>query len=620
VAKRRAFLATLFAVAAVAVSFVVVPSASATTASFSGTVTDSSGNTPLSGIQVAAFEYNSSSGAYITSFTTTTDAQGDYSFSALPSNIYGIQAHDPALHYATLEYDNESPYYQPDYIQYSGGTIPNLDFYMPVAAHIQGTVSGVPSGDLAAGDVIAEVEVLDYSNGDPVWFETGDNWPVAANGTYDIGDLPPDDYRVLFQYAAPTGRAIVPSAEVAPLEGETLTNVDVTMPTPTIHGGLAPLPPYRVLDTRIGLGAAAGAVAAGGTITLQVTGVGGVPRTGVSAVVLNVTVAGSSRAGYITAYPADADTRPTASNLNFVPGQLVPNLVVVPVSADGAVNLYNGSTGATQLVADVAGYYVSGTPTAPGAFGALPPARVLDTRIGVGAPVGAVASNGVLPLQVTGHDGVPASGVSAVVLNVTVAGSTGAGYITAYPDGTTRPTASNLNFVPGQLVPNLVVVPVGPGGVVDLYNGSPGATQLVADVAGYYLEGDPAAPGAFGALPPARVLDTRYGIGAAVGAVGPGGTLTLQVTGNGGVPSGGHVAAVVLNVTVAGSNGAGYITAYPADAPSRPTASNLNFVPNQLVPNLVVVPVSADGKIKLYNGSSGSTQLVADVAGWIYGG
>ncbi len=49
--------------------------------------------------------------------------------------------------------------------------------------------------------------------------------------------------------------------------------------------------------------------------------------------------------------------------------------------------------------------------------------------------------------------------------------------------------ASNLNFLPGQTVPNLVVAPVGIDGSVDFFNGSPGSVQLIADVAGYALVG-----------------------------------------------------------------------------------------------------------------------------------
>ena len=126
------------------------------------------------------------------------------------------------------------------------------------------------------------------------------------------------------------------------------------------------------------------------------------------------------------------------------------------------------------------------TVATPGAFTSLAPSRVLDTRIGNGAPAAPVASGATLRLQVTGRGGVPATGVSAVVLNVTVTRPTATGYVTVFPDGTAQPNASNLNFVPGQTVPNLVVVKVGTGGMVDLTNMSPGSTHLVADVAGYY--------------------------------------------------------------------------------------------------------------------------------------
>ncbi len=117
----------------------------------------------------------------------------------------------------------------------------------------------------------------------------------------------------------------------------------------------------------------------------------------------------------------------------------------------------------------------------------MSPARILDTRYGTGAARAKVAEHATVHLQVTGKGGVPVSGVSAVVLNVTVTNPASSGYITAYPDGTSRPTASNLNLVRGQTVPNLVVVKLGTGGKVSLYNGTGGTVDLIADVAGYYL-------------------------------------------------------------------------------------------------------------------------------------
>jgi hypothetical protein len=138
----------------------------------------------------------------------------------------------------------------------------------------------------------------------------------------------------------------------------------------------------------------------------------------------------------------------------------------------------------------VAAAQVAVRPSAPGAFVSLAPSRLLDTRTGDGG-AGPVAGSGTVHLQVAGRSGVPASGVSAVVMNVTVTAPTRTGYLTAYPDGTSRPNASNLNFVQGQTVANLVTVRLGSNGKVALTNVSRGSAQLVADVAGYYLVGTP---------------------------------------------------------------------------------------------------------------------------------
>jgi hypothetical protein len=374
-----------------------------------------------------------------------------------------------------------------------------------------------------------------------------------------------------------------------------------------------PVAPARVLDTRSGLGAGPGAVSATQTVRMKVTGQGGVPASGVTAVVLNVTVTAPQRAGFVTAY-AGGTSRPTASNVNFVAGQTVPNLAVVPVGADGTVSLFNSSAGSVQLIADVVGYYATTVSSAAGSFGSAAPARVLDTRLGNGAAKAAVPANGSVRVAVTGRGGVPASGVSAVVLNVTVTAPQRAGFITAFAGGTQRPAASNVNFVAGQTVPNLVVVPVGADGTVSLANGSAGSVQLIADVFGYYTAGAPAVTGAFGALPPDRLLDTRQGIGAPRSAVPANDSVRVQVTGRGGVPASG-VSAVVLNVTVTAPRAKGYVTAHAGGTP-RPGASSVNFVTGQTVPNLVVVPVGADGTVSLDNVSAGSTQLVADVFGY----
>ncbi|MDP1804975.1 MAG: hypothetical protein Q8K72_07410, partial [Acidimicrobiales bacterium] len=84
-----------------------------------------------------------------------------------------------------------------------------------------------------------------------------------------------------------------------------------------------------------------------------------------------------------------------------------------------------------------------------------------------------------------GAGGVPVGGATAVVLNVTVTEPTAGSFLTAWPTSENRPVASNLNFVAGQTIPNLVIAKIGTGGKVTIYNNL-GSTVVVADVQGWF--------------------------------------------------------------------------------------------------------------------------------------
>lgn len=241
------------------------------------------------------------------------------------------------------------------------------------------------------------------------------------------------------------------------------------------------------------------------------------------------------------------------------------------------------------------------------AYTALTPARILDSRSGLGAPTGPVGPAGTIDVQVTGRGGTPQSGVDTVVLNLTGTEATRLTFVTAYPTGQPRPLASNLNLTPGRATPNLVVAKVGAGGKVSLYNEA-GAVHLIADVLGWFA----ASPDVTG-LTPSRILDTRIGNGAPATPVGPGGSIDVQVTGRGGVPATG-VDAVIVNLTGTEPTAGTFVTAYPAGE-ARPHASNLNLVRGETAPNLAIVKVGANGRISLYN-AVGAIHLIADVVGW----
>jgi uncharacterized delta-60 repeat protein len=242
--------------------------------------------------------------------------------------------------------------------------------------------------------------------------------------------------------------------------------------------GFVPLTPNRILDTRNGNGYSGPKPTSGATVDLVVAGRGGVPATGATAVVLNVTATEADGPGFVTAWPSGLP-RPLASNLNLTQaGQTIPNQVYVPLGANGSVSLFTYA--GAHLIADVAGYFTPG-----GGFTPLTPDRILDTRSpGTGYNGAKPGPGATVAIQVAGAGGVPATGATAVVLNVTATEADGPGFVTAWPSGSVQPLASNLNLTQaGQTIANLVVVPIGPDGKVLLYTLQ--GTHLVADVAGY---------------------------------------------------------------------------------------------------------------------------------------
>jgi hypothetical protein len=194
-------------------------------------------------------------------------------------------------------------------------------------------------------------------------------------------------------------------------------------------------------------------------------------------VLLNVAVTEPLGAGEVCVWASGTD-KPDVAMVSYAQGQTVPNLIVAQVGADGAIAL-QATGGATHVVADVVGFFSPSCAVAR--MVALSPTRVLDTRR-IGRTL---AGAQVVEVPLAGHAGLPATGVSAVVMNVTAARPTRAGYLTVWPAGTPQPKAANLSFKPRQTVPNLVIVELGANGAVDVAV-SCGRVHVVADVLGYF--------------------------------------------------------------------------------------------------------------------------------------
>jgi len=278
----------------------------------------------------------------------------------------------------------------------------------------------------------------------------------------------------------------------------------------------------------------------------------------------------------------------------------------------------------TSSPSATSGGSISNTSTNVGsAYTALPPTRIVDTRAGSGyADAGQSLSPGsTLTITVAGVGGAP-SGAAAVALNVTVTDASAASFLSIYPTGGTQPLVSSLNWTAGQTVPNLVIVPVGTGNQVNLYNDA-GTADVIVDLEGYFTpESAGSTVGSYVALTPARITDTRPNSGEANQGqtLGPGASLPILVSGQGGVPaSTSDLEGVLLNVTVTDTTQASYLTVYPQGG-SLPDVSNLNWDPGQTVANRVVVPINTTtGEITVFN-DAGNADVIVDVDGYFTNG
>ncbi|TDT15128.1 ELWxxDGT repeat protein [Ilumatobacter fluminis] len=409
-----------------------------------------------------------------------------------------------------------------------------------------------------------------------------------------------------FTVRADNGRSVSPSSAAS-------NAVVPTAPEQPEVPGFTPLSPARLLESRSGVGNVTvdgrfegiGRVGAGSVTELVVAGRGGVP-VGASAVSLNVTAVRPSAAGHLTVFPCGGAV-PTASNVNYSAGVVVPNAVLSRVGAGGKVCVF--SLAETDLIVDVNGAFESG-------FASLSPARLLESRSGVGnvtvdgrfEGIGRVGAGSVTELVVAGRGGVPV-GASAVSLNVTAVRPSAAGHLTVFPCGGAVPTASNVNYSAGVVVPNAVLSRVGAGGKVCVF--SLAETDLIVDVNGAFESG-------FASLSPARLLESRSGVGnvtvdgrfEGIGRVGAGSVTELVVAGRGGVPVG--ASAVSLNVTAVRPSAAGHLTVFPCGG-AVPTASNVNYSAGVVVPNAVLSRVGAGGKVCVF--SLAETDLIVDVNG-----
>lgn len=313
---------------------------------------------------------------------------------------------------------------------------------------------------------------------------------------------------------------------------------------------------------------------------------------GATNVVLNLTVVSPSASGWGTTYPGGA-ARPVTSNLNYMTGRTTARQMMVSPSADGRITLWLSA--AANVLVDVQGY----TPSDGPGYRSASPTRLLDTRAG-----NPFATGTTRQVTVLGRGGVPATGVSAVVLSVVGTRSRGSGYLSVYPHAAARPTTSNLNTATGQTESGQVIVQPGAGGAIDLYAAA--RTDVVVDLVGYIVTGSNYVPAG-----PFRTLDQRTGLG-----VTTGNDFSVRAPAD--------AVAVFANLTAIGTPGypGGSLTLSPGNTPSReysggPSTSNVNFASGSVTANAVLTGLGVRSELAEDGLGTGNAKAVADVFGYL---
>jgi hypothetical protein len=395
--------------------------------------------------------------------------------------------------------------------------------------------------------------------------------------------------------------------------------------------------PVRLLETRAGFSGCTTpglSINANGTLTLPArTACTGIPANA-AAVTGNITVVPTG-AGFLTLFPSSA-TQPTVANSNFRAGEVTNNVFTVGLGAgDGAFKIFSSAT--THVIVDVTGYYAP--PDTGGLyFHPLPsPVRLLETRAQPGLtgclkPALPILAGNELAVQGRTPVAAPCNSIPAsaqvLVGNATSVFPNGGGFLTIYPSGVARPLIASSNYAGTDVINGPFSVKLGTDGMFRVYAQT--TTDLVIDILGYYSTeaSDANSTGLlFNPLPsPVRLLETRPDF--------PGLPLTgctrtnAKIVGNASTATHTQMAAnfcglpaaaqaVVGNVSVVNTAGAGFLTLFPANLTTAPLVATSNYqAPATFGYNrhYIVGLSPADGKFKVL--TQFTTDLILDASGY----
>ncbi len=247
-------------------------------------------------------------------------------------------------------------------------------------------------------------------------------------------------------------------------------------------------------------------------IDLPITTSGVIPSNATS-VAVNVTSTESVSQFYVQALPTLGGALGGFSTMNVTsPGQNRPNFAIVPLG-QGSISIFIPTGG--NIIVDAMGYFTPSATASAGRFVPINPRRALDTRPTEAGPVPAgwvahePAPGESVRVQFPPGIGVPATGLSALVVNVTATESVGPGFLQALPTGASPGQTSTVNYDAGATAATHAIVPLGADGTISIYTSN--SSHIVVDVMGYITDGTApdSTAGLFVPVAPNRYYDSR---------------------------------------------------------------------------------------------------------------
>jgi len=333
------------------------------------------------------------------------------------------------------------------------------------------------------------------------------------------------------------------------------------------------------------------------------------------AALVNLTFISTSSDGFLTAW-LPRSTLPPSSNINGQGGQAAANASIVPIDADGNVMIFSSTR--AHVIVDVIGFFdvAPGGAATGGRFAPTAPVRAADTRSPATATnvysVGSDGAEKLVNVPIAGRYGITSANSAVAVIVTAISGPADfGGYVVVKPHAGNEPPSSNVNVNGfGDIRANLVVVPLGADGSIDLRLSN--VAQVLVDVVGSFTDGTAPSSslGTYVSLAPTRVVDTRSST--PFGRMVTGATASVNPTA---VPD--NAFGVTQNIVIIDADGYGYVTAFPTGPTLPPVVSNGNTTAAGQTRSVLSMTVLAAGSSSYY--LSIGAHLVVDVTGYFQG-